>query len=212
MQWKLNGRPTEAYTTIDIDGDFLLDGGVAARGCRSYVAIRGKWEVPRLMGSVSPGLPEITTLPTGWSAVINTWEEIDYSTDLDPYQHCPTLPLLLDVLPGPEWDWFGASEQQALLDRRYRIGNDSSRQGLRLERLAVAENTATLEPKPSLISSPVLPGTIQLSPAGPILLLHDAQTLGGFPRVLLLAKDELIDVAGQLKTGDEVQLRMPSGL
>ncbi|MEL6276461.1 MAG: hypothetical protein AAFU03_15275, partial [Bacteroidota bacterium] len=152
--------------------------------------------------------PGIKTIAAGWSAEIVTWEEIDYSTDLDPYQHCPDIPMVVKVIPGPEWDWLSPNEQHALIGASYRIGQESNRQGLRLEDTAADKSSATLQSQSILISSPVLPGTVQLSPAGPILLLHDAQTLGGFPRILLLAEDHSIDAAGQLKVGDEVRLSL----
>ncbi|OAV45719.1 hypothetical protein A3850_015000 [Lewinella sp. 4G2] len=37
-----------------------------------------------------------------------------------------------------------------------------------------------------MLSSPVLPGTIQLTPTGLIVLGPDAQTVGGYPRILQL--------------------------
>ncbi len=201
MNWRLNGRPAEAYTTLDIDGDFLLDGGFAQRGCRAYLGIRGEWEVPKILDSVSPGVPGITKIEAGWTANVATWSELDYTSDLEPYQHCPELPLKLEVIPGPEWNLLPEKAQEALLSEAYEVGKDSSRQGLRLE--GQVESKPAL---PDLISSPVLPGTIQLTPSGPILLLNDAHTLGGFPRVLLLAENESIDAAGQLKVGDGLQL------
>ncbi|MEM9836684.1 MAG: hypothetical protein AAF828_09290, partial [Bacteroidota bacterium] len=210
MNWKLNGRPAEAYTTIDIDGDFLLDGSFAKRGCRAYLGVRGQWDVTPLMDSVSPGIPGLPTIAEGWSVQINCAEEVPYTSDLEPCQHCPELPYAFTVIPGPEWSNFSANEQQQVLDQVYQVGQDSSRQGLRL--LPQLDKTTpdtqaekAVDPannQLTMISAPVLPGTIQLSPAGPILLLYDAQTVGGFPRVLLLDKDDDINVAGQLKPGD----------
>lgn len=211
MNWKLNGRPTEAYTIIDLDGDYLLDGDFARRGCRAYLGIRGQWQLPLQLGSVSPGLPGQTVIKKGWSTNTITLPELDYYSDLDPYQHCPALPYSFKVIPGPEWHWLTPDEQQSLLANHYTIGRESNRQGVRLETnpATATLNFATLK-FPSLISSPVLPATIQLTQSGPILLGCDAQTLGGFPRILLLAKDADLDVAGQLKPGDEVRIAIES--
>jgi allophanate hydrolase subunit 2 len=99
-------------------------------------------------------------------------------------------------------------DQQTILNTSYTIGQDSSRQGLRLvpDTAFNEKDFATLKSK-TMISSPVLPGTIQLTPTGPILLGYDAQTLGGFPRILLLANEEDLDVAGQLKVGDSIKFK-----
>lgn len=206
MPWKLNGRPIEAYTTIDLDGDYLLDGGQTNCGCRSYIALRGEWQVPLILGSVSPGVPGIQAIQNGWEAIINCWKEVDYTSDFDPYQHCPRFPLQFAVLPGPEWALLEPSMQANLLKATWKIQTNSNRQGLRLQS---EELIATWSKDPllsSMISSAVLPGTIQLTPSGLVLLLCDAQTVGGFPRVLLLAREEDIDVAGQLKQGDPLRL------
>lgn len=203
MNWKLNGRPAEAYTTIDLDGDYLLDGEFARSGCRAYLGVRGEWQVDKVLGSVGSGLPNLPAIGPDWSVNITTLSTIGYHSDLYPCQHCPKLPHTFKVRPGPEWNWLTEQEQQKILTTSYAVGQDSSRQGLRLvPDIAFTEKDfATLKSK-SLISSPVLPGTIQLTPVGPILLGCDAQTVGGFPRVLLLVKADDLDVMGQLKPGD----------
>lgn len=54
-------------------------------------------------------------------------------------------------------------------------------------------------------SSAVAPGIIQLPPSGlPILLMKDAQTIGGYPRILYVAEYHLWR-AGQLAPGDTVR-------
>jgi len=83
-------------------------------------------------------------------------------------------------IPADSWNGAG------LCGRRWTVGTDSNRQGLRLEG----------EPLPgrarSMVSSPVAPGTVQLPPEGqPIVLLADAQTVGGYPRMGHVASIDL---------------------
>jgi len=60
----------------------------------------------------------------------------------------------------------------------WRVHAASNRQGLRLSGAALADAAG------SGLSEPVAPGTIQLPPDGqPIVLLADAQTVGGYPRL-----------------------------
>jgi len=47
-----------------------------------------------------------------------------------------------------------------------------------------------------MLSSPVVDGTVQLTPHGPIVLLRERQTIGGYPRVFVVA-DVDVDVLGQ---------------
>jgi antagonist of KipI len=56
-----------------------------------------------------------------------------------------------------------------------------------------------------LASSPVAPGTIQVPPDGqPIVLLADAQTIGGYPQIGHVISVDL-PVVAQLRPGDTVQ-------
>jgi allophanate hydrolase subunit 2 len=62
-----------------------------------------------------------------------------------------------------------------------------------------------LEP---IITSAVLPGTVQLTPSGKlIILMRDCQTTGGYPRVLQL-KEASINVLAQKLTGHAVQFKL----
>ncbi|GAB3353177.1 hypothetical protein GCM10027430_19300 [Lysobacter tyrosinilyticus] len=90
----------------------------------------------------------------------------------------------------------------ALLDARaWKVGNRSNRQGMRLE-------GPTLDnARPEEISAPVAPGTIQLPPDGqPIVLLADAQTVGGYPRLGHIIGADLPRLA-QLRPGDFVRFQ-----
>jgi antagonist of KipI len=54
---------------------------------------------------------------------------------------------------------------------------------------------------------PVAPGTIQIPPDGqPIVLLADAQTIGGYPQVAHVAAVDL-PLLAQLRPGDTVRFR-----
>jgi antagonist of KipI len=56
----------------------------------------------------------------------------------------------------------------------------------------------------SMLSTAVAPGTIQIPPDGcPIVLLADAQTTGGYPRIGQLAAVDISAMA-QIRTGQEV--------
>jgi|CXWL01.1.fsa_nt_gi antagonist of KipI len=82
----------------------------------------------------------------------------------------------------------------------FRISTDANRMAAPLEgaRLAIKDAGA-------LVSEPVVPGTLQLPPAGhPCLLLADAQTIGGYPRIGHLASVDLARIA-QRRVGSAVR-------
>ena len=58
------------------------------------------------------------------------------------------------------------------------------------------------------LTGPVLPGTVQITPAGNLMvLMREAQTTGGYPRILQLTV-ESINALAQLKTGDTFRIKV----
>jgi allophanate hydrolase subunit 2 len=206
MDWRLNGQLTDYYTTIYLDGDYLLTGGRARAGCRSYLGIRGKWNLPRRLGSVEAGLPGQERPKPGWKTIITATTEADFELDLDLNQHRPQGLQRFPVLPGPEWHLLPQVWKSWLTTAIFSVSPDSGRQAIRL-----------LSPGPpapldgqDMISSPVLPGTVQLTPSGPILLGPAAQTIGGYPRVLVLENQTSLNVAYQLLPGEFLSFHPPT--
>ena len=62
--------------------------------------------------------------------------------------------------------------------------------------------------KVSMLTSATLPGTVQFTPNGKlIILMKDGQTTGGYPRILQLT-DKAISVLAQKKAGDLVLFKL----
>ena len=60
----------------------------------------------------------------------------------------------------------------------------------------------------SIISSPVLPGSVQLTPSGKIIILHrDCQATGGYPRILQLNKSSLNHLS-QIKSNEKIKFSL----
>jgi antagonist of KipI len=90
--------------------------------------------------------------------------------------------------------------QRALCGADWRIGAASNRVGYRLEGPAL-----TLREPPQLISEGVQPGTVQLPPGGmPIVLMAEAPTCGGYPRIAQVIGVDLARLA-QRRPGDSVR-------
>ena len=108
------------------------------------------------------------------------------------------LPVAL--LRGSHFDSLDPASRRELFAGRFRVGNESNRVGYRLEgpKLNLA---APLE----LISEGVVPGTVQLPPNGsPIVLMAEAPTTGGYPRIAHVASIDLPRLA-QRRPGDHVR-------
>ena len=203
MNWRLNGQLIYPHSVLYIDGDALLTGTTTRRGMRSYLAIRGDWDLPTRLGSRETGLPGIPAVSQGWSARISAQGEAPFQSDLETDRFWPEEVTVLPVIPGPEFAMLSAEVRKWLLKTPFLVDRDSNRQGIRLK-------AGSLPPEaiPNLISSPVLPGTVQLSPMGPILLGPNAQTVGGYPRALLVADSDALSAAFQQGIDEEIRFNL----
>jgi antagonist of KipI len=113
---------------------------------------------------------------------------------LPEYSPAPTL----RVIRGTEADQYG----EELFAPEFTVGAHSDRMGLRLGGPRLARRSTG-----ELVSAPVAPGTVQVPPEGqPILLLADAQTIGGYPQAAHVVSVDL-PLAAQLRPGDRVRFR-----
>jgi antagonist of KipI len=175
-------------------GERLQVGGAAA-GVRAYLCVRGGLQVPEVLGSRS-GLGPVRAedeLPCLPGAIRPRFFRHEFSWG--------RVPSLLRYVDGRQADWFPA---RALSRGAYTVGPDSDRMGLRLggEPLAV--------PPREIVSEPVCPGTVQVTPDGRCIVLGvDGQTIGGYPKVAQVVRADL-DKLGRLRPGDAVRFRRVS--
>jgi antagonist of KipI len=109
------------------------------------------------------------------------------------------------IVKGPEWDYFEEWMSDLLFSQPFIVSEQSNRMGYRL-------NGPTITPyvTDELVSTAVTTGIIQCTQNGALLLLMaDAQTTGGYPRI---AKVAAVDVArcAQLKPGSEIRFQLIS--
>ena len=87
---------------------------------------------------------------------------------------------VLTVYKGPEYELLNENQQRALSTNTFTVSSEHSRTGYRLNELI--ENTLD-----SMLTSSTLPGTVQLTPSGKlIILMRDCGVTGGYPRILQL--------------------------
>jgi allophanate hydrolase len=107
----------------------------------------------------------------------------------------------LRAVPGPQTEWFTDAARESFFGDDYIVGVETDRMGMRLEgpKLAHSERGA------DIVSDGIAPGAIQVPGSGqPIVLLADAQTTGGYPKIATVIGADLSRLA-RLAPGDRLR-------
>jgi len=223
---KLDGQPIPMWEPVSVKGAQQLSFEARQNGCRSYLAIAGEIHSPKWLDSASPsptGVNPATDYRSlkGETVIVSAWTRSNpqpakksAESKLKPPQagRPPCLigqtdgafEMRVPIERGPEWDWFSEAQQAAFMAHPFDVLSNSNSMGYRLS--SFLEGSVDL--KRSMISSAVLPGVIQVTPSGQsILLMRDAQTTGGYPRIGVVCYESLNDVA-QLCPGDSIRFEL----
>jgi antagonist of KipI len=203
----IDGEPLPGWHAATLAAGSVLRIGGCRAGARAWLALGGGLRVAEVLGSASTDLRggfggiEGRALRAGdrlqveapadgvESARIQPWWIDPHALDADP-----RLPLR--VLPGSD----ATEPGDALFASAWSVAPASDRQGLRLAGTPLALRDAR-----EYISEPIVPGTVQLPPDGnPIVLLADAQTHGGYPRIGHVIRADRGRLA-QLRAGDKLR-------
>ena len=184
MDAHLNEKPVTHYEPIEATPGDRLSLKRASIGARSYIAIAGGLAGDKFLGSVATYLPAQIGGVKGRALregdIIASLAIGETPKDIPTYAQ-PTIAhdWILRATHGPE---SSALEVRALADfftNAFTADKRCDRMGLRL----IGQHMSATLPAP-MKSSPVFPGTVQCPPDGaPFLLLADAQTVGGYPRI-----------------------------
>lgn len=205
----INEKKAPMYQTINIKEKSNLRFGRLKKGCRAYLAIGGNWDVPQWLSSCSPILSGRNALLP--QSIINAHDTllvhpnkfIDKRRISKKLRPIYSNHLQLRTFAGPEFEAFSRTSIAAFFGQDHLISNQSNRMGYRLESIL-----PDFQPNSALISSGIVPGTIQVSNAGqPIVLMKDAPTTGGYYRLGNVHSEDL-DHLAQLKPGDLVSFRL----
>lgn len=204
-----DGKMIPRYQTINVQAGDRLSFGKVTLGCRAYLAIRGKWMVKKWLESASWATQYGLKLTPDSKLEISDALKIEVPDPILarklPEQHYQYLldQSPLKVLPGPEFYEFDRKTIARFFAQTFQLGTNSNRMGSRLE-----PNLEDYQCPKENISSGIVPGTVQLTNEGQaIVLLADAQTIGGYPRIVNLTEESLHRIA-QLRPGAALQFSL----
>lgn len=192
---EVNGKPVENNHVINLKAGDVLQFGRRALGCRAYLAVKGGFQTPEVLKSRSfyEGVTSSYRLEKGTklpyqalliSEMVNSYATVKEGEHLSAER--------IEVLPGPEFDKLTSSEVEKLKNSEFSLSKYSDRMGFQLSEVFPNKLEA-------ILTSPVLPGTVQLTPSGKIIvLMRDAQTTGGYPRILQLTERGVNTIAQRI--------------
>lgn len=190
------------------DGDMLALGEPEA-GIRSYIAVRGGFDIAPVLGSLSTD-----TLARVGPSAIATGDVLPVRAVAGgalvggpetPPADLPTVheEVVLDIVFGPRTDWFTADAVGLLCSQAWTVTPQSNRIGIRL----AGEETLARANHAELPSEGTARGSIQVPPSGqPVLFLADHPLTGGYPVIASVATYHL-DRAGQIPVNARVRFK-----
>jgi biotin-dependent carboxylase-like uncharacterized protein len=184
------------------DGDSLMLGKPRA-GIRSYLAVRGGFDIAPVLGSCSTDtLARIGPAPIAAGHVLPVRSVVRgaiVGLHEQPPADLPTTEQIvtLDVVMGPRTDWFTPEAVALLSSQVWKVTPQSNRVGLRL----AGEVPLTRANAAELPSEGTALGALQVPPSGqPVLFMADHPLTGGYPVIGAVASYHL-DLAGQVPIG-----------
>ena len=194
-------------------------------GCRTYIAIAGGFNLAKELGSTSTytssqlGGYKGRNLEAGDELILNNETQntsrskdiiinengfgiSKWKAQVTPFPHLQDV-VEINCEKGPEWELFDEVSQAQFFNQLFTIAPQSNRMGYRLDGA-----TLSLKEKTELISTAVTRGIIQVTNEGhPIILMADAQTIGGYPRIARVCSKDISQLA-QCRPGMRVRFKI----
>lgn len=208
LEFRVNDGQAPLWAAVRLRAGDTVSLSQRRSGARAYLAVGGGFAGDRWLGSVSTyvaagrggiaGRPlqvgdvlESATAPAGGAPALSL------APDLRP---CYSAEPVLAAVVGPHDSRLARTSRTALLKERWTLTPNSDRMGFRLEGPELEMKTG------ELLSFGTTFGCLQVTPSGPILLMADHQTSGGYPVAACVARASL-PLAAQLAPGDSLTLR-----
>jgi urea carboxylase len=217
MVAKLDGHAIVHDSAVAVRaGQVLTLGAIDGPGQRTYLAVRGGFAAPEILGSRATfalgGFGGHATGALKAGDILHFGDAVADQTIVARSSASLTDTWTLDVVYGPHGapDFFLDEDIATLFARAYEVHFNSARTGVRLSGPAPKwarpdGGEAGLHPS-NLHDNAYAVGAIDFTGDMPILLGPDGPSLGGFVCPAVVARDDLWKL-GQLKPGDSVRFR-----
>jgi len=198
----LNSNSIQNNIPILVKKGDVLSFGRLNHGVRTYLSILGGFQTSLVMKSRSmyKNITESQVIKKDDSLPINeNRNAFNFNSTFVDTNYLKSD--VVEVFQGPEFNKLSENVKKRLFSQKFAISQNNNRMAYQLNEL-VKNN---LQP---IITSLVLPGTVQLTPSGKlIVLMRDCQTTGGYPRILQLS-EQGINTLAQKFTNDTIEFEL----
>lgn len=200
----LNDSVIELNQVYAVKKNDELKFGSLEAGLRGYLGLKGGFSEEKVMESYSwyEGITENFRLKKGHQLNFKVQQEdLDKSFASIRIDGAYLESSIVEVMIGPEWENVAEDLKKNLLQKEFTIDQSSNRMATRFQEKL--ENNLK-----QIITGPVIPGTIQFTPGGDLMVLgKDCQTTGGYPRILQLTEYGM-QVLFQKIPGKKIQFKL----
>lgn len=202
---EVNGRAVSTDEVIHLKAGDIFKMRQLLIGVRAYLAVAGGLGLEPMAGSFSTlvvahlGGLNGRQLQTGDRFNVSS-QKPTYSRKKPQWKKLKAQHIhVIRATPGPEFDWLEPTEIRKAFGQAYQLSHHFDRQGFRLQAEPITSIKTT-----HLQSSGLVAGSLQVTPDGQtILAMQDAQTIGGYPRILVVNQDELHKLA-QVRPNEKI--------
>lgn len=198
----LNNKKIAHSTPVFVPAGSILKFTPPKSGVFGYIAIQGGIKLNSVLNSFSyyPNISDEFLLQKGQSL------NVKHNTQKGKINARVTNQIdaadkTIAVYTGPEFYLLSSENQKGLSVASFRVGSNSNRMGYEIK------HAMELKAK-EIITAPVQPGTVQLTPSGNLIcMMRDAQTTGGYARVFQLTENA-INKLSQKRNGEEIKFKI----
>lgn len=217
---KLNGTSLTMNRPYKVKKNDILTFKTPAFGLRAYLAISGGIAIEKVLGSKSTYekaglggwkgriLKRADEIPLGQiqplqQRFMSFEKTVNWSANTQAFYSWQEEIIPIHALVGLDYHLFEPDSLLQFEQLTYTISSQSNRMGYHLENAS----SINLDEQKEILSEAVSFGTVQVPPSGqPMILMADAQTVGGYPKVAQVIASDFSRLA-QALPGQKIQFK-----
>ncbi|RXG15307.1 biotin-dependent carboxylase-like uncharacterized protein [Leeuwenhoekiella aestuarii] len=199
----LDEEPITNAKAFQVNSGSVLRFGGLKKGLRCYFAVQGgvKTEVVLESRSQYPTITSASRLVNGDELEIDSLGNLAIASARVNFEDQELFSNTIPVFKGPEFELLPQKLQKKLFTDNFTLTPEGNRMAIPFRELFKNDLKG-------ILTGPVIPGTVQLTPNGNLIaLLRDCQVTGGYPRVLQISEMGICKLA-QKKPGDRVNFHL----